>query len=67
MNILDRLNDPATQAERIAAKADAWASRRPKCDECLKPIQEDSAIHFGSFWICERCQQKLTEYIPDEE
>ena len=67
MSIVDRLNDPATQAEHIAARADAWASRRPRCDECLKPIQEDMALHFGKVWICERCQRKLTEYIPDDD
>lgn len=48
-----------------AAKA-RWLSKRPVCDYCGEPIQEDSAIYLNNEWICDSCADDFRRCIEDE-
>lgn len=42
-------SDPVWDAECYAAEQDRQTGRRPVCDCCGEPIQEDCALHYKGF------------------
>ena len=62
-----RSDDPARDAERYIADLDKKLAKRPKCDYCREHIQDDTALRYGSIWLCHSCVGALTEYIEEEE
>lgn len=36
-----------------------WLERRPKCDYCREPIQEEYMYHINGEFICENCLERF--------
>lgn len=62
-------DDPARDAERYMADLDKKLAKRPVCDCCGDPIQEDWALRYNGVWICDECVEWHREEIEvdDEE
>lgn len=57
--------DPVWDAEGYAEEQDRQTDRRPVCDCCGGPIQEDCALHYKGFWLCGECVSNNEEYIEE--
>lgn len=58
-------SDSIWDAECYAAEQDRQVDRRPVCDCCGGPIQEDCALHYKGFWLCGECVSNNEEYIEE--
>lgn len=47
------------------AKQDAWLRKRPICEECDKPIQDDYLYDVDGMVLCEKCMKE--QYRKDTE
>jgi formylmethanofuran dehydrogenase subunit E len=54
----------------LLADAEAAEARRlarlPKCDICGEHINQDRAVHFREFWICDDCLESIREELEEE-
>ena len=70
MSILERMRDPAYEAERYMMAQDILLERRPKCHCCGKHIQDDEGLHYTTnafdIWLCLGCIDDNMEYIEVE-
>lgn len=48
------------------AEQDEWLQRRPLCECCNEPIQEDKAIYYNDQWFCEACEEEAWEVIRED-
>ena len=46
--------------------AEEWLSRRPVCDICGHPIQEDIALRIDDMWICDDCVSANRRWIEED-
>lgn len=59
-------DDPVLDAERYTAHLDKKLERRPVCDCCGRHIQDDLALHYKDFWLCNSCRMDNEEFIEEE-
>ena len=51
---------------RREAEHKRWLSRRPHCDECEKPIQDEMCFEFEGMLICEECLELNHKKFTDD-
>lgn len=44
-----------------------WLKKRPICDWCLEPIEEDYAYRIGDELVCEHCIEDCRERVYEKE
>ena len=44
------------------AEQDAWLAKRPICEECKEPIQDEYLFDFDGEYVCEEC---LPDYMNE--
>lgn len=41
--------------------------RRPHCEICDEPIQQDDAVFIGGDWYCDECLHDSRRWIEEED
>lgn len=54
-----RTDDPLDDFRRKDAQESAWLQRRPVCDYCHEPIQDDFLYDINGEFICENCLDRF--------
>lgn len=52
--------------ERREAEYERWLKKLPRCDECNKPIQEETCFEFDGLLICDECLELNHKRFTDD-
>ncbi len=60
-----RTDDPIADYEKYSAQQEKELGELPRCSECGKPIQEETAFLINDELICESCMNDHRVYVDD--
>lgn len=58
-------DDPVRDAERHYERLDKQVDERPRCSDCDKPIQQETAFYINGELICESCMEAYRVHVED--
>lgn len=58
-------DNPVADAERYYNEKEEELEKLPKCNECGKPIQEETCYEIKGKYICENCMEGHKKYTED--
>lgn len=63
-----RTADPIADFMRRDAEQQKWLDKRPVCEHCGEPIQEEQAFYYADMWFCtaKECEKELKETIWED-
>lgn len=61
-----RTADPIADFMRRDAEQQKWLDKRPVCDGCGEPIQEQQAFYYADEWFCMECEEECKESVWED-
>ena len=60
--------DPITDFLRRVAEQQEWLDKRPVCEYCGEPIQEERAFYYADQWFCvdKKCEKEFMEMVWED-
>lgn len=63
-----RTNDPIADFMRRDAAQQEWLDKRPVCECCGEPIQEERAYYYADYWFCtdKECEKEFIAMVWED-
>lgn len=62
-----RIPDNFDAYDAYEREQERWLAKRPKCEWCGEPIQDDYAYRIDDDLVCTHCVDECMEVIEDED